>query len=109
MSFQKRTRLPEIPGVRQSLYNGQPLTSTGNPSLDSILGGGIQVGTIMLVEEDKYAAYSNVLARYFLAEGVVHKHGICLATLEEDPQAMVKINLHKIFEKFYNLLLFAFY
>lgn len=90
MSFQKRTRLPDISGVRPSLHNGQPLTSTGNPSLDYILGGGIQVGTVLLVEEDKYAAYSNVLVRYFLAEGVVQKHGLFLATLDEDPKAMVR-------------------
>lgn len=48
-SFQKRRNLINIPGTKPSLQNGQLLVSTGNLSLDHILGGGIPIGSILLI------------------------------------------------------------
>lgn len=53
-------------------------------------GGGCPVGSILLIEEDRYCNYSRVLSKYFLAEGVRRKHGIFLATLEEDPDQLLR-------------------
>lgn len=89
MSFQKRIRKVDIPGTRQSLHNGQTLVSTGNPSLDYILGGGQQLGTILLIEEDKYGSYAQTLSKYYMAEGIIQKHGLFTASLEEDPKNIV--------------------
>jgi elongator complex protein 4 len=50
MSFQKpKSQQIKIPGITTSLNNGQSLVSTGNPSLDHILGGGIVIGSILLI------------------------------------------------------------
>lgn len=51
-SFRKRTQETKtIPGTRNSLYNGQIIASTGNPSLDHIIGGGVQMGSLLLIGE----------------------------------------------------------
>ncbi|XP_052417666.1 elongator complex protein 4-like isoform X1 [Carassius gibelio] len=51
-SFQKKTRskLVSIPGTRPSVQNGQLLVSSGVSSLDYVIGGGLAVGTLLLVE-----------------------------------------------------------
>lgn len=42
------------------------------------------MGSICLIEEDKYVTYSKVLAKYFLAEGVCSQHTVFLASLDDD-------------------------
>lgn len=93
MSFQKRTRQLPISGTKPSLHNGQLLTSTGNPSLDYILGGGQQLGTILLIEEDKSACYAHTLTKYYLAEGVMQNHSLFIGGLGEDPNVVVRTTL----------------
>ncbi|OCT81890.1 hypothetical protein XELAEV_18024397mg [Xenopus laevis] len=50
-SFKRKVRgkFPALPGTRPSVHNGQLLVSTGVPSLDHILGGGLAVGTLLLI------------------------------------------------------------
>lgn len=43
------------------------------------------MGSIVLIEEDRFCNYSRVLSKYFLAEAVVKKHGIFFASLEDRP------------------------
>lgn len=38
-----------IPGVKVSSYNGQSIASTGNLALDSILGGGQELKSILMI------------------------------------------------------------
>ncbi|CAH2326118.1 elongator complex 4 [Pelobates cultripes] len=85
-SFRRKVRgkLPAIRGTRPSVRNGQLLLSTGVPSLDHIVGGGIAVGTLLLIEEDTYNTYSKLLSKYFLAEGVVNGHELYIASASED-------------------------
>jgi hypothetical protein len=45
-----KPRLP--PGTRPSLHNNTLLVSSGVPSLDSLLGGGIAVGTVVLIGQN---------------------------------------------------------
>lgn len=89
-SFQKRKQVPLPPGTMVSIQSKQPVTSSGIPSLDHILGGGLTIGSVLLVEEDKFNVYSKVLAKYFLAEGIFSKHKTLLASLDDDPQDMYK-------------------
>lgn len=91
MSFQKRSRQLAIPGTKPSLHNGQLLTSTGNPSMDYILGGGQQLGTVLLIEEDKYGCYAQTLTKYYLAEGVLQNHSLFIGGLDEDPESLVSV------------------
>ncbi|XP_071974683.1 elongator complex protein 4 isoform X5 [Engystomops pustulosus] len=91
-SFRRKVRgkLPAIRGARPSVHNGQLLVSTGVPSLDHILGGGLAVGTLLLIEEDTYSTYSNLLLKYFLAEGVVNRHEVFIASASDNPQKILK-------------------
>ncbi|KAE8606801.1 hypothetical protein XENTR_v10010872 [Xenopus tropicalis] len=86
-SFKRKVRgkFPAIPGTRPSVHNGQLLVSTGVPSLDHIIGGGLAVGTLLLIEEDTYGTYSHLLLKYFLAEGVISGHEVFVASANDDP------------------------
>ncbi|XP_045146972.1 elongator complex protein 4 isoform X2 [Echinops telfairi] len=79
------SRLVSIAGTRPSVRNGQLLVSTGLPALDQLLGGGLAVGTVLLIEEDKYDIYSPLLFKYFLAEGIISGHTLLVASAKEDP------------------------
>ncbi|XP_015486697.1 elongator complex protein 4 isoform X1 [Parus major] len=93
-SFQRRPgagpRPPALPGTRPSVRHGQLLLSSGLPSLDCVLGGGVAVGTLLLIEEDKYGLYSNLLFKYFLAEGIVCGHELFVASAKEHPDKILK-------------------
>ncbi|CAO3648976.1 unnamed protein product [Cunninghamella blakesleeana] len=93
MSFRKRNaaQQPKLPpGSRLSAYNGQLLISTGVPSLDDILGGGLPVGTVLLVKEDRATTYAQLLLKYFLAQGVASGHTCTLVSKDEDPAEMTR-------------------
>eukprot|EP00128_Syssomonas_multiformis_P001099 Colp12_sorted_trinity150504_noHs@32895 len=85
-SFKKKAPRLVLPdGTKTSIHNNQLLVSSGVPSLDDLFGGGIPVGTLLLIEEDKYTTYSQILLRYFLGEGIAAGHEIFLASAENDP------------------------
>lgn len=65
-----------VPGVRPSFLTSQPTTSTGTPSLDSLLGGhgGLPLGCSLLVEESGTTDFGGAVAKFFAAEGVVQGH-----------------------------------
>ncbi|KAF9914453.1 Elongator subunit elp4 [Lobosporangium transversale] len=92
-SFKKRvpsaqTSLPA--GCRLSAYNGQVLISTGIPSLDDILGGGLPLGTILLVQEDRQTSYGQLLLKYFLRQGVVAGDKCVVVSGDERPEAIMR-------------------
>ncbi|XP_026122458.1 elongator complex protein 4 [Carassius auratus] len=91
-SFQKKThsKLVSIPGTRPSVQNGQLLVSSGVSSLDYVIGGGLAVGTLLLVEEDRFDSYSRMLLKYFLAEGVVCGHELFLASARDHPDEIMQ-------------------
>ncbi|KAK4883015.1 hypothetical protein RN001_006334 [Aquatica leii] len=69
-----------IPGTKPNIQNSQLLTSSGIPSLDELLGGGIPVGTVFLIEEDQQGTYAKIILKYFLAEGIVNEHSTFIAS-----------------------------
>ena len=53
------------------------LTSTGVPSLDDILGGGIQLGTdVVILNADPHSAHSDLLQKYYIAQGIASNHEV---------------------------------
>ncbi|XP_068117226.1 elongator complex protein 4 [Hyperolius riggenbachi] len=91
-SFRRKVRgkISAIRGTRPSVQNGQLLVSSGVSSLDHLLGGGLAVGTLLIIEEDTYSTYSNLLLKYFLAEGVVSGHEVFIASASDNPQTLLK-------------------
>ena len=59
-------------GVTQTC-NGQYLVSTGNATIDKELNGGLFIGSIVLLLEDRTSQYYGHILRTFLAEGVVRE------------------------------------
>ncbi|GLH08842.1 Putative elongator complex protein 4 [Gryllus bimaculatus] len=99
-SFRKRvgTRVPFILGTKPSIQNAQLLTSTGVPSLDTFIGGGIPIGTLFLIEEDVYGNFAKLLFKYYLAEGVISQHDLHVVSQDVDPVQMIE-DLPKPIEK----------
>ena len=97
--FQKKTapKLPSIPGTKPSLFNFQLLTSSGIPGLDQLLGGGLPLGTLLLIQDlpnpeqenendfETGQHYSSLLLQYFLSEGVVHGHKLFVGRVDPSP------------------------
>ncbi|KAJ7344521.1 hypothetical protein JRQ81_000471, partial [Phrynocephalus forsythii] len=83
-------RWAALPGTRPSVRHGQLLLSSGLPSLDGVLGGGLAIGTLLLIEEDVYGVYSNLLFKHFLAEGIVCGHNLFIASDKEHPADILK-------------------
>lgn len=46
---------------------------------------------LVFTEEDKYGLYSNLLFKYFLAEGVVCGHDLFVASAKEHPDHILKV------------------
>lgn len=42
-------------------------------------------------EEDRYDSYSRMILKYFLAEGVVCRHELFVATAQDDPDEILQV------------------
>jgi len=93
-SFKKRVSSkgrPSLPaGTKPSLANNQLLLSTGIPSLDAIIGGGLALGTVLLVEEDVHNTYGSMMHKYFLAEGAACNHCMFIASADKNLKDIVQ-------------------
>lgn len=76
---------PTTPGVRPSPDDGRPTTSTGSPSLDSLLAGhgGLPIGKTLLLEENGTTDFAGALLRYYAAEGVVQDQKVHVIGMPE--------------------------
>jgi len=97
-SFQRKvkSKLPDIPGTYPSLYTSHLLVSSGVPDLDTLLGGGLAVGTVLVISEDYSGNFSRLMLKYFLAEGVVHQHSLLVT--DSSPDAKIITNNLPSFE-----------
>lgn len=62
------------------------LTSTGIPSLDDILGGGLPLSCLLLTAApDLHSSYGYLVHKYFIAQGLSSGHKLCIVddTAEE--------------------------
>jgi elongator complex protein 4 len=76
-------------GTRLSAHNSSVLHSTGLASIDDLLGGGLPLGSVLLVGEDSETSYARLLLKFNVAQ--------CLATLDQhgfvaadDPSSLVE-------------------
>ncbi|KAH8366438.1 hypothetical protein KR084_005713 [Drosophila pseudotakahashii] len=88
--FRKMAVTKPIRGTRTSPHTAQVITSSGNPYLDVVIGGGLPMSSICLIEEDRFMTHAKVLAKYFLAEGVLSKQEIFLGSLDDIPAEMLR-------------------
>ena len=69
---------PVLPGTRP--YPGSPstiVTSTGIPSFDDILGGGLPLSCSSLIAApDVHSSYGELASKYFVSQGLAHGHTI---------------------------------
>lgn len=82
---------PPVPRGTKPLSSApsQLLTSWGVHSLDEILGGGLPLGSITLLMEDKVTSYAQVLNKYFIAQGLVAGHDLILVSADERPSGIL--------------------
>ncbi|XP_017581108.1 elongator complex protein 4 isoform X1 [Pygocentrus nattereri] len=88
-SFRRSAGRAQLRGTRTT---GRALltTSSGVTGLDRALGGGLAVGSLLLIEEDQTDSYSRLLLQYFLAEGVVCGHQLYLASARDHPDDIIQ-------------------
>lgn len=66
------TTSQDVSGVKPSVNTGLGIVSSGNKQLDDLIGGGIALGTITLLETDSFTAYGETLLLYGLSESLSH-------------------------------------
>ncbi|KAI9104820.1 Elongator complex protein 4 [Phlyctochytrium arcticum] len=90
-SFKRRTpsSIPILPGTRISPHTSTQQTSTGIPSLDTLLRGGLQTGSLTLLQSDQYTEYAKLVASYYIAQGVVSGHAINFISAEGEGEAFM--------------------
>jgi len=73
------------PGVRPSPVDGRLATSTGTPTLDTLLAGhaGLPLGNSILLEENGTTDYAGSLLKYYAAEGIVQGHVLHVVGVRE--------------------------
>ncbi|KAI1006041.1 hypothetical protein K3495_g2182 [Podosphaera aphanis] len=80
------TAAPPLPtGVRPSVLDGRPTTSTGTRSIDHLLAGhaGLPLGHALLIEESGTTDFGGYLLKYYAAEGVVQGHEVHVLGMDE--------------------------
>lgn len=77
---------PPPPGTRPS--PGSPatiITSTGIPSLDDILGGGLPLSCSLLVfAPDAHSAYGELVLKYYASQGLASGQRVCIVDARPD-------------------------
>ena len=71
--FQKKSaksKVPVIPGTKQSIKTFSLLTPSGISTLDSLIGGGFPIGTLVVLnaENDDARGYTKVVLNHFLSQ-----------------------------------------
>jgi elongator complex protein 4 len=71
MSFKRKTTRPGAPPAT--------VVSTGVPSLDDILGGGLPLScSLVLTAPDLHSQYGELVQKYFVAQGLASRQRVCI-------------------------------
>lgn len=82
-SFKRRAQPAQsshVLATRPSPATPSVLTvSTGIPSLDDLLGGGLPLGCVLIVlAPDPHSAYGELVQQYFIAQGLASGQNVCI-------------------------------
>jgi len=69
-------------GVRP-FSNSQYCLSSGNPHLDSLIGGGFPVGAVILMIEDQFSHFYSQICKTYLADGILNDQKCCIVDLNQ--------------------------
>ena len=79
-SFKRASSATAAPSGTRRWVDGQCLVSTGHASLDAALGGGVPLGSLVLLEDDASGnGHGALLASIFAAEGLACGHALTVA------------------------------
>lgn len=92
-SFKRRQPAPQVlqtSGTRLVSGTSSLLQiSTGIPSLDDILGGGLPLGHVLTVlAPDTHSTWGELISRYFVSQGLASDQAVCL--VEDDPNVFLE-------------------
>ncbi|KAL6507791.1 Elongator subunit elp4 [Orobanche gracilis] len=82
------TPASQIPGLKHG-PNGTMYLSSGISDLDKILGGGIALGSLVMIKEDPEAPHHMLLLRNFMSQGLVHHQPLIYASPAKDPRGFL--------------------
>ena len=66
--------LSETKGWKPSVNNSLGMVSCGHKQLDDLLGGGLNLGTIMMINSDIHSNHADTLINYIIAESLSMGH-----------------------------------
>ncbi|XP_057989721.1 elongator complex protein 4 isoform X1 [Hevea brasiliensis] len=78
----------QTPGIKCG-PNGTFFVSSGISDLDKILGGGIPLGSLVMVMEDAEAPHHMLLLRNFMSQGLVQDQPLLYASPSKDPRGFL--------------------
>lgn len=89
-SFKRKQPAKTSPGTQASLGSSSTtLVSTGIPSLDDILGGGLPLScTLLITAPDPHSSYSELIQKYYVSQGLYQRHNVLL--VHPDANSFVK-------------------
>ncbi|KAJ7597233.1 PAXNEB-domain-containing protein [Mycena floridula] len=92
-SFKRKATAPQsvqLAGTKPSLTSSTTsITSTGIPSLDDILGGGLPLSCVSLtLAPDPHSSFGQLVQKYFIAQGLSCSQEVCV--IHEDAEEFVK-------------------
>ncbi|KAG6845968.1 hypothetical protein H0H87_011016 [Tephrocybe sp. NHM501043] len=78
------------PGTRISpATTSTIITSTGIPSFDDILGGGLPLScSVLIAAPDLHSSYGDLVQKYFVAQGLASAHNLCV--VDDNADTFVK-------------------
>ena len=92
-SFKRRQPAAQVlqtPGTRLVPGSSSLLQiSTGIPSLDDILGGGLPLGHVFtILAPDVHSAWGELVSRYYVSQGLATDQAVCL--VEDNPNVFLE-------------------
>uniref|UniRef100_A0A915PX11 Elongator complex protein 4 n=1 Tax=Setaria digitata TaxID=48799 RepID=A0A915PX11_9BILA len=80
-------RLDAVPRISGTTVRSRyPEISVGCAAVDTLIGGGIPLSSVYIIDENKSRAYAPVLSKYFIAEGICCHHSLFVASTSRNPR-----------------------